>query len=81
MEKEREMRANMKDLLAKRPVIHKLEDHDTQIRAKEPMEETSEYRSTINKFQTVVKAERPLPPWLGMEKVSPFGTGLNETRQ
>jgi len=81
MEKESEMRSNMKDLLAKRPVIHKLEDHDTQIRAKEPMEETSEYRSTINKFQTVVKAERPLPPWLGMEKVSPFGTGLNETRQ
>ena len=51
MEKESEMRSNMKDLLAKRPVIHKLEDHDTQIRAKEPMEETSEYRSTINKFQ------------------------------
>jgi hypothetical protein len=45
------------------------------------MEETSEYRSTINKFQTVVKGDRALPPWLGMEKVTPFGTDQNVTRQ
>jgi len=81
MEKESEIHSHYKDLQAKRPVIHKLVDHDTQIRSKEPMDETSEYRSTINKFQTVIKGERPLPPWLGMEKVSPFGTALNETRQ
>ena len=45
------MRATYKDLDAKRPVIHKLLDHDEQIQPNEPMDETSEYRSTMNKLQ------------------------------
>jgi len=81
MVKESEVKSHFKDLQSKRPVINKIADHDTQIRAKEPMEETSEYRSTINKFQTVVKGDRALPPWLGMEKVTPFGTSQDVTRQ
>lgn len=81
MVKESEVKSHFKDLHSKRPVCNKIADHDTQIRAQEPMQETSEYRSTINKFQTVVKGDRALPPWLGMEKVTPFGTDQNVTRQ
>ena len=45
------MRATYKDLHAKRPVCQKLLDHDEQIQPNEPMDETSEYRSTMNKLQ------------------------------
>lgn len=81
MAKESEVKSHFKDLHSKRPICNKIADHVSQIQAQEPMEETSEYRSTINKFQTVVKGDRALPPWLGMEKVTPFGTDQNVTRQ
>lgn len=82
VEKDSEVRATYKDLHAKRPVIHKLDDHDDQIQSTEPMLETSEYRSTINQFEGMsLKGERALPPWLGMEKVTPFGTGQDITRE
>ena len=93
------MRATYKDLHAKRPVCQKLLDHDEQIQPNEPMDETSEYRSTMNKLQVektnigcfcfkqlnfqgmTLKGERALPPWLGMEKVTPFGTAQDQTRE
>ena len=37
---------------------------------------------TLNLFQgMVLKGERALPPWLGMEKVTPFGTAQDQTRE
>jgi len=84
IEKDSEVRATYKDLHATRPVIHKLLDHDHLIQPHIPMEETSEYRSTINKLEGLqVKGERALPPWLqtGLEKVSPFGTAQDQTRE
>ena len=50
-EQDSEVRATYKDLHAKRPVCQKLLDHDEQIQPNEPMDETSEYRSTMNKLQ------------------------------
>lgn len=82
VEKDSEVRATYKNLNAKRPVIHKLDDHDDLIQSAEPMLETSEYRSTINQFEGMaLKGERALPPWLGMEKVTPFGTCQDITRE
>jgi len=81
-EKDSEVRATYKDLQARRPICQKLVDHDDQIQPKEPMDETSEYRSTINKLEGMqLKGERALPPWLGMEKVTPFGTAQDQTRE
>lgn len=81
-EQDSEVRATYKDLHAKRPVCQKLLDHDEQIQPNEPMDETSEYRSTMNKLQGMtLKGERALPPWLGMEKVTPFGTAQDQTRE
>merc|ERR1712106_407539 len=81
-ENDSEVRATYKDLHAVRPVCQKLLDHDDQIQPNEPMEETSEYRSTMNKLQGMtLKGERALPPWLGMEKVTPFGTAQDQTRE
>ena len=38
--------------------------------------------SLLNLFQgMVLKGERALPPWLGMEKVTPFGTAQDQTRE
>merc|ERR1719334_1047569 len=51
-EKDSEVRATYKDLQARRPICQKLVDHDDQIQPKEPMDETSEYRSTINKLES-----------------------------
>lgn len=82
LEQDSEVRATYKDLNAKRPVINKLDDHVDEIQPVEPMIETSEYRSTINQMQGMaIKGERALPPWLGMEKVTPFGTGQDVTRE
>jgi len=75
--------ATYTDLHAKRPICAKLLDHNQQIidTAEAEMED-SEYRSTINKMQgLVLKGERALPPWLGMEKVTPFGTAQDQTRE
>jgi len=82
LEADSEVRATYKDLNAKRPVIHKLDDHVDQILPPETSLETSEYRSTINQMKGMaIKGERALPPWLGMEKVTPFGTGQDQTRE
>ena len=45
------MRATYKDLHAKRPVCQKLTDHTEEIQPKREMEETSEYRDTLNKIE------------------------------
>jgi len=83
LEVDSEVRATYKDLHAKRPIINKLDDHDDQIlNVEDPMLETSEYRSTINQMKgMVIKGERALPPWLGMEKVTPFGMAQDQTRE
>jgi len=75
--------ATYKDLHAKRPICAKLKDHSQQIINTEDCEaEESEYTRTINKLQGVtLKGERALPPWLGMEKVTPFGTAQDQTRE
>merc|ERR1712064_178169 len=87
VEKDSEVRATYKDLQAKRPICQKLIDHTEEIQPKEDVDETSEYRSTINKLEdmqiegVVLKGERALPPWLNMQKVSPFGTNPDVTRE
>jgi len=87
VEKDSEVRATYKDLQAKRPICQKLIDHTEEIQPKEGGDETSEYRSTINKLEdmqiegVVLKGERALPPWLNMQKVSPFGTNTDVTRE
>lgn len=82
IEKDSLAKSTYTDLQAKRPVIHKLNDHDEQIQSKEPMQETSEYRSTINKLENMaLKGDRALPPWLGVQKVTPFGTDQDQTRE
>ncbi|XP_023347904.1 uncharacterized protein LOC111716652 [Eurytemora carolleeae] len=82
IEKDSEVQATYKDLHAKRPIIHKLVDHDSEIQPHLPMEETSEYRSTINKLEGMqLKGERVLPPWLGVQKITPFGTSQDVTRE
>jgi len=82
IEKDSEVRATYKDLHATRPVIHKLDDHDDDIQAPEPMVETSEYRSTMNMMEGMtLKGDRVLPPWLGVAKVTPFGTNQDQTRE
>ena len=45
------MRATYKDLNAKRPVCQRLYDHTDEIQPKNIGDETSEYRSTINKLE------------------------------
>ena len=45
------MRATYKDLHAKRPICQKLTDHTEEIQPKREMEETSEYRDTLNKIE------------------------------
>ena len=45
------MRATYKDLNAKRPICQKLTDHTEEIQPKREMEETSEYRDTLNKIE------------------------------
>ena len=45
------MRETYKDLQAKRPICQRLIDHTEEIQPKLNMEETSEYRSTINKLE------------------------------
>jgi len=82
IEKDSQAKSTYTDLKARRPVIHKLNDHNDQIQGGEPMQETSEYRSTINKLENMaLKGDRVLPPWLGVQKVSPFGTDLDQTRE
>ena len=51
VEKDSEVRATYKDLQAKRPICQKLTDHTEEIQPKLDMEETSEYRSTLNKIE------------------------------
>ena len=51
VEKDSEVRATYKDLQAKRPICQKLIDHTEEIQPKLDMEETSEYRSTLNKIE------------------------------
>lgn len=82
IETDTEAIATYKDLHAQRPVIHKILDHDDEIIQQTPWEETSEYRSTINKMEGMqLKGERVLPPWLGVQKVTPFGTNQDVTRE
>jgi len=93
VEKDSEIRAQFKDLHAKRPVCQRLYDHTEEIQPHEDTQdsgagaETSEYRSTMNKLEEMkiegitLKGERALPPWLNMQKVSPFGTDTNTTRE
>lgn len=75
--------ATYKDLHAKRPICAKLLDHNEQIIDTSNAEtEETEYQNTMNKLQNVtLKGERALPPWLGMEKVTPFGTAQDQTRE
>jgi len=81
-EKDSLVKSTYTNLNAKRPIIHKLIDHNEQIQMNEPMQETSEYRSTINKLENMaLKGERALPPWLGVQKVTPFGTNQDQTRE
>lgn len=72
-----------KDLNAKRPVCNKLLDHSQLIiDTTDAVIEDTEYKSTINKLSGIsLKGERALPPWLGMEKVTPFGTAQDQTRE
>ena len=56
VEKDSEVRATYRDLEARRPVINKLYDHTEQIQPHEAMEETSEYRSTINKLEVKLES-------------------------
>jgi len=87
VEKDSEVRATYKDLQAKRPICQKLIDHTEEIQPKsEESDETSEYRSTINNLEDKIegmtlKGERALPPWLNMQKVTPFGTNQDVTRE
>jgi len=87
VEKDSEVRATYKDLHAKRPICQKLIDHTEEIQPREEMEETSEYRDTLNKIEdmklegVVLKGERAIPPWLNMQKVTPFGTNQDVTRE
>ena len=51
------MRATYKDLHAKRPVCNRLYDHTDEIQPKaseDETDETSEYRSTMNKLEVSV---------------------------
>ena len=59
VEKDSEVRATYRDLEARRPVINKLYDHTEQIQPHEAMEETSEYRSTINKLEVRFTKKNP----------------------
>ena len=45
------MRATYKDLHAKRPICQKLIDHTEEIQPRREMDETSEYRDTLNKIE------------------------------
>ena len=45
------MRATYKDLHAKRPICQKLIDHTEEIQPRSEMDETSEYRDTLNKIE------------------------------
>jgi len=82
IQKDSEAQATYTNLKARRPVIHKLLDHNTEIQPKVSMDETSEYRSTINKLETMqLKGDKVLPPWLGVQKVTPFGTNQDQTRE
>ena len=51
MEKESLVRETYKDLQAKRPICQRLTDHTEEIQPKLNMDETSEYRSTMNKLE------------------------------
>ena len=51
VEKDSEVRATYKDLHAKRPICQKLTDHTEEIQPRREMEETSEYRDTLNKIE------------------------------
>jgi len=87
IEKESLVRETYKDLQAKRPICQRLIDHTEEIQPKLNMDETSEYRSTINKLEEMnieglaLKGDRVLPPWLNMQKVTPFGTNQDTTRE
>jgi len=83
VEKDSLAKATYQDLHAKRPICAKLLDHNNQIiDTSLAEEEDTEYQSTINKLQGVtLKGERALPAWLGMEKVTPFGTEQDQTRE
>jgi hypothetical protein len=83
LEKDSLAKATYQDLHAKRPICQKLLDHNEQIIDTSNAEtEDTEYQSTINKMVgMVLKGERALPPWLGMEKVTPFGTAQDQTRE
>jgi len=82
IELDSESKTTYTNLNAKRPVIHKLNDHDVMIQPKDTIDETSEYRSTINKLEGLqLKGDRVLPPWLGVQKVTPFGTDQDQTRE
>jgi len=82
-EKDSEAMVTYKDLHAKRPICQKLEDHNQQIiDTSNAQAEDTEYQSTINKLEGIaLKGERALPAWLGMQKVTPFGTGQDQTRE
>jgi len=90
IEKDSEVRATYKDLHAKRPICNRLYDHTDEIQPKadeDETDETSEYRSTMNKLEDMkiegitLKGERAIPPWLNMQKVTPFGTDQDQTRE
>lgn len=83
LEKDSLAKATYQDLHAKRPICQKLLDHNDEIIDTSNAEvEDTEYRSTINKMEgMVLKGERALPPWLGMQKVTPFGTDQDQTRE
>ena len=51
VEKDSEVRATYKDLHAKRPICQKLIDHTEEIQPRSEMDETSEYRDTLNKIE------------------------------
>ena len=55
------MRATYKDLHAKRPICNRLYDHTDEIQPKadeDETDETSEYRSTMNKLEVSVKFDK-----------------------
>ena len=61
IEKDSEVRATYKDLHAKRPICNRLYDHTDEIQPKadeDETDETSEYRSTMNKLEVSVKIDK-----------------------
>ena len=76
VEKDSEVRATYKDLQAKRPICQKLIDHTEEIQPKEGGDETSEYRSTINKLEVCIQkcsdqsTRGYIMDWIAVKKIN-----------